>query len=39
LLAFIKGGDPTGVGDGGESIWGGKFEDEFKLGHLMHNKR
>jgi len=36
---IIQGGDPTGVGDGGESIWGGKFEDEFKLGHLMHNKR
>jgi len=36
---IIQGGDPTGVGNGGESIWGGKFKDEFKLGHLMHNKR
>lgn len=25
---FIKGGDPTGTGRGGESIYGGKFEDE-----------
>jgi cyclophilin family peptidyl-prolyl cis-trans isomerase len=22
-------GDPTGTGKGGESIWGGHFEDEF----------
>ena len=33
-----KGGDPSGTGTGGESIWGGKFKDEFKKGHLMHNK-
>ena len=26
---MIQGGDPTGTGMGGESIWGGKFEDEF----------
>ncbi len=25
----IQGGDPTGTGKGGESIWGGKFNDEF----------
>lgn len=25
---MIQGGDPTGTGRGGESIWGGKFEDE-----------
>lgn len=24
----IQGGDPTGTGRGGESIYGGKFEDE-----------
>jgi peptidylprolyl isomerase len=26
---MIQGGDPTGTGRGGESIWGGKFQDEF----------
>lgn len=26
---MIQGGDPTGNGTGGESAWGGKFEDEF----------
>ena len=26
---MIQGGDPTGTGRGGESIWGGSFEDEF----------
>ena len=26
---MVQGGDPTGTGRGGESIWGGKFEDEF----------
>ncbi|WP_197272259.1 peptidylprolyl isomerase [Salinicoccus sp. YB14-2] len=26
---MIQGGDPTGTGMGGESIWGGNFEDEF----------
>ncbi|MBI4649803.1 peptidylprolyl isomerase [Candidatus Desantisbacteria bacterium] len=25
---MIQGGDPTGTGMGGESIWGGNFEDE-----------
>lgn len=26
---MIQGGDPTGTGGGGESIWGKPFEDEF----------
>lgn len=26
---MIQTGDPTGTGMGGESIWGGEFEDEF----------
>lgn len=25
---MIQGGDPTGTGRGGESLWGGRFEDE-----------
>ncbi|MCC5834884.1 MAG: peptidylprolyl isomerase [Opitutales bacterium] len=31
---MIQGGDPTGTGRGGESLWGRPFEDEFdsKLG-------
>jgi len=39
MTSSIKGGDPSGTGTGGESIWGGKFQDEFRKGHLMHNKR
>ena len=26
---MIQGGDPTATGRGGQSLWGGKFEDEF----------
>ena len=26
---MLQGGDPTGTGRGGESVWGGSFEDEF----------
>lgn len=32
---MIQGGDPTGTGRGGESLWGGKFEDEFNT-NLRH---
>merc|ERR1712232_429677 len=32
---MIQGGDPTGTGRGGESIYGGKFEDEIHPG-LKH---
>ena len=31
---MIQGGDPTGTGRGGESIWGEPFEDEFNLNLL-----
>ncbi len=33
---FLQTGDPTGVGTGGESCWGGWFEDEISdvLGHF-----
>jgi cyclophilin family peptidyl-prolyl cis-trans isomerase len=32
---MIQGGDPTGTGKGGESIWGGHFPDEFRS-ELVH---
>lgn len=34
---MIQGGDPTGTGRGGESIWGSPFEDEFSPEY--HNLR
>lgn len=34
---MIQGGDPDGVGTGGESIWGKAFEDEFS--DALHNFR
>ncbi|MFH0876972.1 MAG: peptidylprolyl isomerase [Candidatus Omnitrophota bacterium] len=27
---MVQGGDPTGTGSGGESLWGKPFEDEFR---------
>ncbi|MBQ7101288.1 MAG: peptidylprolyl isomerase, partial [Clostridia bacterium] len=34
---MIQGGDPTGTGCGGQSIWGSTFEDEFCTD--LHNLR
>jgi len=34
---MIQTGDPLGTGTGGESIWGGEFEDEFSL-KLRHDR-
>lgn len=34
---MIQGGDPTGTGRGGESIWGRSFKDEFAV--ELHNVR
>jgi peptidyl-prolyl cis-trans isomerase-like 3 len=35
---MIQGGDPTGTGKGGESIWGHPLRDEFSLEH-RHDRR
>ncbi|GAB1733469.1 hypothetical protein NU195Hw_g9373t1 [Hortaea werneckii] len=35
---MIQGGDPTGTGRGGESIYGGKFEDEI-VSSLKHQDK
>lgn len=35
---MIQGGDPTGTGKGGDSIWGGPFADEFHHS-LRHSRR
>lgn len=34
----LQGGDPTGTGNGGKSIWGKKFDDEIKP-QLTHTGR
>lgn len=34
----MQGGDPTGTGKGGESIWGEPFKDEI-IRSLSHDKR
>lgn len=36
ILMFLSGGDPTGTGRGGSSIYGAKFEDEF-VSSLKHD--
>ena len=33
---MIQGGDPTATGMGGESIYGGSFEDEKHLIYMVH---
>ena len=35
---MLQGGDPLGTGRGGESLWGGKFEDEFDT-RISHDGR
>jgi cyclophilin family peptidyl-prolyl cis-trans isomerase len=34
---MIQGGDPLGEGYGGESAWGGKFEDEIEKGSELYH--
>ena len=35
---MVQGGDPTGTGRGGESLWGGNFEDEFSPNATFNHK-
>ena len=34
---MIQGGDPTGTGRGGESAWGGRFNDEINVGSPVYH--
>lgn len=36
---MLQGGDPTGTGRGGQSIWGRPFEDEWGQSPLKHDTR
>jgi cyclophilin family peptidyl-prolyl cis-trans isomerase len=33
---MIQGGDPTGTGRGGQSIWGGRFDDEINAASPLY---
>src|SRR4026208_1305048 len=35
---MIQGGDPTGTGRGGESAWGGRFNDEINAGSEVYKR-
>ena len=35
---MIQGGDPTGTGRGGESAWGGRFNDEINAASPVYKK-
>ncbi|MDZ4816837.1 MAG: peptidylprolyl isomerase [Verrucomicrobiota bacterium] len=35
---MIQGGDPTGTGRGGQSAWGGKFNDEINKTSALYQK-
>ena len=35
---MIQGGDPTGTGRGGESAWGGRFNDEINRGSEVYKR-